>query len=274
MSAGDGSAEARRAAQVAIDAGLEHHRDGELAEALDCYAEAIGHDASHADAHNLQGLALLACDELEGAQAAVERAVALQPGIAHYRVSLGKVLLRQGDSGAAGEAFSAALELDPALVEAHNDLGNARLAAGDRDGAIASYSAALEQDPEYPLAALNLASTLQEEGRHAEAEQRYRDLLRDHPGHVEARSRLALLVGGDGRYEEALELCVRCRLQQPDDPVLAQRMLYFAALAGRWEHHRAALRGLAKELREELAEVLDGHSLQQAAAECRRSAGG
>jgi tetratricopeptide (TPR) repeat protein len=152
---------------------------------------------------------------------------------------------------------------------AHNDLGNACLALGDAGRAIACYQRAVAVDPGYTVAGANLANTLHGQGRYHEAERGYRTLLEREPGNVEWLGNLAMVLGDSGRYDEALEQCTRARLLAPQDPVLVQRLLYFAAIGGRWAEFRAALSRLAPEQREELAEVLAGRGLEAEAAACR-----
>jgi tetratricopeptide (TPR) repeat protein len=241
-------------AQALVEQGLEHHHAGELV---------------HADAHNLLGLARLQVGDTEGAVASIDRAVALRPEIAQYHISLGKARQGNADLEGAVAAFEVALRLDPELVEAHNDLGNALLARGDAQRAIACFEAALEVDPDYHLAGANLANTLHGQGRFREAERCYHRLLEQEPGNVAWLGALALVLGESERYAEAIEQCERARLLTPEDPVLAQRLLYFAAIDGSWVEHRAALTRLDAEQRAELAEVLEGRGLVGEAQACR-----
>lgn len=70
---------------------------------------------------------------------------------------------------AAREAVERAVALDSGLATAHNSLGNVLGNTGDYAGAIAAYERAVAADPNFLHAQINLAMTLQQEKRYDEA---------------------------------------------------------------------------------------------------------
>ena len=91
---------------------------------------------------------------------AYRRALALQPGVATTHISLGSVLLKQGQLSAAEAEIRSAIEFDPANAIAYNNLGNALKEQGKLDDAITAYRQALELDAGIPEIRSNLLLSL------------------------------------------------------------------------------------------------------------------
>jgi predicted O-linked N-acetylglucosamine transferase (SPINDLY family) len=108
---------------VHYDLGVALARQGQLAEALAHYTEALRLRPTYAEAHNNLGIVL-------GRQGQVVEA------LAHYRE---------------------ALRLRPTFAEAHYNLGRLLAQQGQRAEAMAALEAALRYRPDWPQAAHNLA---------------------------------------------------------------------------------------------------------------------
>ena len=131
---------------------------------------------------------------------ALERAVALAPRNATYRVHLGAALNGAGRAGEAMRALEAAIAIDPRSSAAWVNLGNACQRAGDADRAIEALGRALALDPMRAAAHNNLGNLLKETGRVDEAIASYDRALAADPGLATAASnRLAALKLVPGR---------------------------------------------------------------------------
>jgi len=136
---------------------------------------------------------------------ALERAVALAPRQAAYRVHLGASLSRAGRAGEAVRALETAITLDPRSTAAWVNLGNACQRAGDPDRAIEALERALALDPLRAPAHNNLGNLLKEIGRVDAAIAAYDRALDADPHLAAAASnRLAALKLVSDRTPEAI----------------------------------------------------------------------
>ncbi len=106
----------------------------------------------HPGAWNDLGFAHLQLGEVEAAQNAFRRAVALDPREPTARVNLGTTLLTEGDLAAAAAQFEAALRSDPRNVPALGNLGMVRAQQGRTDDARALFTRLLQITPNDPRA--------------------------------------------------------------------------------------------------------------------------
>lgn len=143
-------------AQNNYQAGVEARLSGDAARAAELLAETVRIEPDNADAQLQLGLALLALNRLDEAEAAFRRTLALAPAYADARIGLARVEQRRGNAAA---ALSALEPVDPANTEAA-DLRQ-RLGAGtfeakwrlDLDG---SYSA-VDGQPDWREGSIRLA---------------------------------------------------------------------------------------------------------------------
>ena len=109
-------AEACRAAprfQPAFNRGLILKDLGRAEEAAEAFAEALRHDAGHARAWFLLGVASADAGRRDAAAAAYRRALAIEPSLAEAAVNLGTLLQEGGDLAGAKAAYGDALRLKP-----------------------------------------------------------------------------------------------------------------------------------------------------------------
>ncbi len=133
---------------------------------------------------------------------AFERAAQANPGASTlYR--LGTLLARSGEAARAQAAYERALALQPDLAEANNDLGALLAQQGNLDAAVARFRAALASTPDYPDALNNLGYALLLSGQDAEARTLYEKALALQPDFPEALNNLGLLFGRAGDMTRA-----------------------------------------------------------------------
>ncbi|MDW7556751.1 tetratricopeptide repeat protein (plasmid) [Azospirillum brasilense] len=142
VSGGDDSGTGtRRVAEHASDlpgaglaAAVAAHRSGRLTEAAAGYRRALAADPAKGDALHLLGLTGLAGGDQGGSRDGAERwlgrAVAVEPGRAVFRNSLGECQRSADRVEAAGRSYRQAVALDPAYAEPWVNLAKLSVAAG------------------------------------------------------------------------------------------------------------------------------------------------
>ena len=152
-----------------LQQGLFHHRQGDLASAMERYVEVLRIDPQNADA--LYYVAVVACQE-EQFQQGVElarRAITNGPPQARVHNLLGQAQYRLGEPMEAIKNFDRAIALDADFADAHGNRANILVDAGFPDEALKSFDRALALNPASGPDWLNRGALLQELGRHADA---------------------------------------------------------------------------------------------------------
>ena len=123
---------------ASLQAALEHHHAGRLAEAEQLYRAVLRDDAGDADALNL--LAVLEYQRGQNLEAleGLSKAIRVSPKTAIFHNNLGLVLVALGRHEEAAQRFEQAVRLDARLRDAFHNLGVARQKLGEMDQAIAA----------------------------------------------------------------------------------------------------------------------------------------
>lgn len=135
--------------------GLKRYEEAEAA-----YDRAVALDPVDAEIHSNHGIALAAQGKHEAAVAAYARALAIRPDYAQAHYNLGNALKKQQALRPAVEAFRRAIALKPDYADAHNNLGLALQEQGHFEAALASYSEALALRPQSVEALNNVGNLL------------------------------------------------------------------------------------------------------------------
>ncbi|MCW2247890.1 tetratricopeptide (TPR) repeat protein/ADP-heptose:LPS heptosyltransferase [Azospirillum fermentarium] len=125
---------------------------------------ALALDPASADALSNLGTRLRNDGDVTAAQAALSRAVAVQPGMAAAWTNLGTVWGSLGRADRAAECHRRALDLSPGLAEAQANLGLMLQREGRVDEAAAAFAAAVAAAPDFAQAHHNRALLLLEHG--------------------------------------------------------------------------------------------------------------
>jgi Flp pilus assembly protein TadD len=244
---GGGAEEPERIAKKLLE-GDYHARQGELQRALLAYFEAaqlepeaigprlrIAHLQIRADPKRAErsfdalvaeepesaagwfglGLARLARSELEGARAALERAVALEPGSTGARSALASVLDRLGEHVLARAELEAALEIDPDAAFLLNNLAVSHLLTGDAERAEELLRSAAALNPQDPAIYNDLGLSLGLQRRYEEALAMFRRAGDERS----AQNNLALLYQLNGQPAEAVAAYERALLADGEHAV-------------------------------------------------------
>ncbi|WP_208852264.1 tetratricopeptide repeat protein [Roseomonas genomospecies 6] len=216
-----------------LDAAVNHHMAGRLAEAEHDYRLVLAVEPAQPDALHLLGVA----EAQRGAHAAasllIVRSLRLRPDAAQPWANLGGALRAQGEAERADAALVRALALDPALPDALTNLGAARHTLADYPSALDWLERAARLRPGHPDTLLNRGVVLRDARRFAESDACLDALLDARPDHAEAHLARAVsrLVRGDLRSGwEAFEWRPR-RLPAPPwtgEPLEGRRILLHA----------------------------------------------
>ncbi|MBN3761801.1 tetratricopeptide repeat protein [Burkholderia sp. Ac-20365] len=149
-----------------LDAALDHHRAGRLAEAKALYGQILQAQPRQPDA--LHRLGLLACQtgQHEAGIALMEQSLTVRPDAVCCN-DLGIVLRERGRPGQAIAQHRRALALRPDYAEAHNNLGNALRDTGELEAAAASYRHAIALRPDFAQAYVNLSAVFRRQKSYA-----------------------------------------------------------------------------------------------------------
>jgi tetratricopeptide (TPR) repeat protein len=169
------------------------------------------------------GLRALRLGGPEAGERAAERfaeAVKLDPQLWEAWHNLGVIYSREGDEGAALDAFDEALKINsdhtPSLLaraESARKLG--RLAQARKD-----YQRAVEREPTDPATRLRLASLLREAGDLDGSLEAVREVLRQNPSEARAYVELGLMHLAGGRDELADLVLVKASEMDPKNPLV------------------------------------------------------
>ncbi len=163
---------------------------GQSAEAIGCYSDAIRWNPDNVNAHNNLGSFLLALGRPEAAAMEFMNSIRLNPNIADTQFNLGIALSSLGKYEEAIAPYSEALRLSPEDAEVHHRFGIALTYCGKHAEAILHFTEALRLRPDFAEAHNNLGVLFAQQDRRDEAESHFLEALRLKPDHTDAQANL------------------------------------------------------------------------------------
>jgi putative PEP-CTERM system TPR-repeat lipoprotein len=289
-----GPSQAQTAAAL-VSAALQSGDIDQAAAALDRLRQAGGSPEQIA---LLDGTLKLARIDLDGARAAFEEAVRLDPNAPPAHIRLARVLALQGHTDEAVGQLQPILVADPANAQALAAMVNVQLAAGHPDQAVAAAEAAHQAAPHetaitaglaglyvrirQPQKALDLLDAVRKQGgdpaddrelagvraqaqlelgQSGAAAQTLRILLDQSPDNVALRREIAELLAADKKYDEAGWLLRDGLARRPGDPVLLGAAVAVAQREGGPEAALARVAELSRDPANAVSAVLKGDVL-------------
>jgi tetratricopeptide (TPR) repeat protein len=155
----------------------------------------------------------------------VQRQISRLPASGRLYYLLGTVHATRGDARSAEAALLRAVELEPPLVGAYLSLGQIYLAWEKYDEALTKLQRALEADPKNPVVQMRVGILYERKGDWANAQRTYERALELNPRFAPAANNLAYLYserGGD--QNKALALAQTAKEAAPDDPHISDTL--------------------------------------------------
>jgi tetratricopeptide (TPR) repeat protein/CHAT domain-containing protein len=204
LQSGNNKVFTQQEAKELFNQGVDRYDVGDLEGAIAAYEKALEIDPKYYDAWNNLGNALKDLGRYSEAKAAFEKALEINPKFDYAWNGLGNALNNLNRYSEAKAAFEKALEIDPKFDYAWNGLGNTLKGLGRYNEAIAAYEKALEIDPKFDYAWNNLGATLNDLGRYSEAKAAYEKALEIDPKYKSPWNGLGVTLKNLGRYSEAI----------------------------------------------------------------------
>jgi protein O-GlcNAc transferase len=202
--------------QDELNAGLELHKAGRLAEAVGIYEKILNANPDHAEALHLSGLAAHHGGRNDEAVKFATRAVSLDPGNSKYITNLGSFYMALGQEDAARTSYRDALEIDPESINALFNLGVIYTSDENWDAAVELFRRAIALEPAFADAHYNLGLTLAKTGQVKEAIASYRSSIAINPVHGDCQNNLGVLLRDRGNLEASVD-CFRKALDVKPD---------------------------------------------------------
>lgn len=172
---------ARRNAENLVTRGNELGARHELAEAIDCYREALRLNPRHAIALDNLGVALFRLGRYGEAEEQLRQAIQIKPNYANAHRNLGAVLHTRGRAAAAETVLRRALKLNRADAEALVQLGATHVTRAQLGEARECFEKALKLAPRHARALLGLGKCKTYDGAFDEAKALYERALESDP---------------------------------------------------------------------------------------------
>lgn len=188
--------------QQGMEEAMQLHRAGRWEEAEQRYRWVLSIQPDHSDAWHLLGLMAVQLNQPEPAIELASRAVAIHPGIAGYRDTLGRALAGVGRFDDAIAEFNQALSIDPNHVQAHLNLGNTLMSADRFAEALPHLKLAATALPDSALAQNNYGNCLCELGEVEHAIDIYRAAMKAASDEPTIHYNLATSLLMTGAFEE------------------------------------------------------------------------
>jgi protein O-GlcNAc transferase len=197
--------------------GVIANEEGRREQAFDLVTRAIASDPTVASFHLTLADVHGALGRGQDAVASYRRAIALDPDDPQSRTGLGCALLDSGDHKQALEHLQNAVRLVPGIALTHHNLGVALQALGRTEDAASSYRQALHLDPGHAQAGCNLGAVLHAQGKMDDAIACFRQTLDRSPNFAQAWSNLGVALQADHRVDEAESCLLRAVSLNPQD---------------------------------------------------------
>lgn len=206
--------------------GVARRQQGDSAEAASLIVRAIGLDPRQAEFHHNHGNALTDLGQLDKAEAAFRRALAINPDLGPSLAALAGVLLRKKDYVQAVAFAELAIRKNQKDPEGWLVGGKAALELKQYEGAAAMLINAVGLAPRDPEVLISYGAALFGQNKREEAEQYFRRATELAPDHVDAWINLGMArrnqPDGVPCYERAISLAPESALAHAN---LAQTLL-------------------------------------------------
>lgn len=190
--------------KIRLAQALALHQRGELAQAKAIYTALLEDDRGHADAWHLLGMVAYQEKNYALASDLIQKAIAINPGMAGYYSNHGLVLRELGHFDLALASYEKSLSLRPGVAETYNNQGNVYAAMQRYKEAIECYDLAIRSKPEFASAHYNRGNTLYRVRKLLAAITSYDQAIRLKPDYHQAFDNRGIAFKETGQYAKAV----------------------------------------------------------------------
>jgi Tfp pilus assembly protein PilF len=181
-----------RLGEARLQLALAYASTGDGVNAMREYVRAADLMPDNEEAQERAGAFLLLSGQFNDAQALSLRMLKRNPNDVEAQILYANSLAGLKDMDGAVAAFEKAVEMDPNRSATYSELGTARLTSGNKDAAAAAFRKAIEIDPNSAMAHLSLSHFLWTTGDLPQAEQAMRKALELDPRNTTANRAMAM----------------------------------------------------------------------------------
>lgn len=200
--------------EQALEAALQHHRAGRLAEAENIYRQILAFAPDNFVAMQLLGAIAAQVGRLDAAIEFTERAIALKPDAPEYHMNLGEIYRRAGQPARGLVHARRAAELRPDLPDIYLNLGMIYRDLDQQEEAKQAFRKAIAAQPHNIDLQLNLGNAHWALHEHEQALALFRRAVAAQPNNVGAHWSVARVLLQLGQFREGWEE-FEWRLQHP-----------------------------------------------------------
>ena len=184
--------------------GNERLQAGDARGAAELYRVALDLGGDSAETYYNLSIALGQLGEGEQKRSALERAIALEPGMYQAQNDLGLEFLGAGRLAEARVAFTKALESNSRFCRSRQQPRFPGSSRGPAEEAVELFAKAISLKPDYARAYLNLGLVMADQGKIEDAEGKIREALALAPDDTQIQTSLGIALARQGRFEEAI----------------------------------------------------------------------
>lgn len=211
--------------------GAKKHQDKSFREAEAIYLDVLVQNPQNSDAYHLLSVLEFDLQNYDQSLEYAHKAIAINPKVSHYYVSLAQALEKTGNAESALQSYREALKLDPYQIDAYFSAASLFIASMRTDEAITLYEQALSIFPDDLELIITLAKIYHYEQNPVKATELYEKALQIKPDDVNALSGLSEVALALGDIKKALiNLTYASKISQ--DPELINHLAKLYAQIG------------------------------------------
>jgi len=218
-----------------LQAGIEHHKAGQLREAENMYRHILKIKPDNAATNHLMGLIAFQANKHNLAVDLISKAIKYNPKQSSFYISLGDVLKEQKKYDEAINAYNNSLKIKPDNPAAYNKLGIIFQEQGNIPDALQAYNSALKIAPDHTDALYNLGSALANQDRLEDALVSLNKVLAITPDRPDLHNNIGVLLQKLGKRHDAAGFYKRAIQINPENAAAQNNLGEFYEKQGQLE---------------------------------------
>jgi protein O-GlcNAc transferase len=197
---------------------LGFHYNHQFKQAEIKYENILAWDRNNAQAYHNLGMVYYQQEQWENALKFVLKSLELSTGEGLYYYSLGLILEKIGDVGAAIASYHQAIDINPQLINAYNNLGNILGQIGELTAAKTVYEQAIKNHPDHFGSYMNLGNILMQQNQINLAIDIYQKAIEINPNMADTYYNLAKAFAANNNQEKSAFYLGKYAYMQGDYP--------------------------------------------------------